>query len=387
MRIIDTERLPIHVWGEDADEGTMRQTRNLANLPVARHHVALLPDAHVGFGMPIGGVLAAAGAVVPHAVGLDIGCGVRAWRTNVPAVELLRVRDGILNDIQRSVPQGFEWHATSQAERTDVFDEMPDVPALLAERDKAARQLGTLGGGNHFVELQVDSAGVVWAMIHSGSRNVGKLMADRYDAFAREAAARGGPDAVPLEWGLAHLSTESEAGAEYLAVMEWCLRFARENRRLMAEAVQRAVARHFPDESPDDALDVHHNYATAEEHFGELLIVHRKGAVRAEGRVIVPGSMGTASYIGEGIASPESFESCSHGAGRAMGRKQAVRTIPRERVVAQLEERGVRLFKARRRDLAEEAPEAYKDIEAVMRAQADLVEPLVRLTPIGVVKG
>jgi len=386
MRRITTERVPIFVWGESADESTMQQTRNLANLPFAFDHVALMPDAHVGFGMPIGGVLAARGQVIPHAVGLDIGCGMRAWRTNIPAQQLRPVRDAILNDIQRSVPQGFEWHHESQAERTDLFDRVPDVPALTAERAKAERQLGTLGGGNHFVELSVDSAGVVWAMIHSGSRNVGKQMAEHYDRLARDENRRSG-SGVPLEWGLAHLEIDSEAGAEYLEVMNWCLAFARENRRLMADAVQRALSRRFPGVEPADAVDVHHNYAAAEEHLGELVIVHRKGAVRAQGTVVVPGSMGTASYLGEGLENPDAFESCSHGAGRALGRREAVRTIPRERVLAELREADVRLFKAKKRDLAEEAPEAYKDIDQVLGWQGDLVTPRIKLVPIGVVKG
>jgi tRNA-splicing ligase RtcB len=386
MKTIDTEHVPILVWGEAVDEATMAQARNLANLPFTHDHVALMPDAHVGYGMPIGGVFAAEGQVVPHAVGLDIGCGLRAWKTNIPAEKLLPLRDAILADIQRSVPQGFHWHDESQADRTDVFESAPDVPALAAEMKKAERQIGTLGGGNHFIELSVDSAGVVWAMIHSGSRNVGKQMADHYDYVARDENRREHSE-VPLEWGLAHLDIAEEAGAEYLAVMNWCLAFARENRRLMAEDVQKAIARRFPDVKPEEAIDVHHNYAAVEEHFGELVVVHRKGAVRAEGTVIVPGSMGTASYIATGKENPEAFESCAHGAGRAMGRRAAERALPTEHVLEELEQRGVVLLAAKRRDVAQEAPEAYKDIEDVMRWQSDLVAPDVRLIPIGVVKG
>jgi len=165
------------------------------------------------------------------------------------------------------------------------------------------------------------------------------------------------------------------------------MRFARENRRLIAEAVQTALGRRFPGVEPEAAVDVHHNYAAIEEHFGKRVVVHRKGAVRASGTVLVPGSMGTASYVGEGLARADAFESCSHGAGRAMGRKAAVRALPREQVLAELEELDVKLFKARKRDVAEEAPEAYKNIDTVMRAQVDLVEPRVRLHPLGVVKG
>ena len=385
-KTISTERIPILVWGAGPDDGTFAQARNLANLPFAVGHIALMADAHVGYGMPIGGVLATEGQVIPHAVGLDIGCGMRTWSTGIRAEEFLPARETILADIQRSVPQGFDWQAHSQAERTDLFDEVPDSAALRAQIPRAERQLGTLGGGNHFIELQVDADGIVWVMIHSGSRNVGKQMADYYDHMAKAENKRDHSD-VPAEWGLAHLDIASESGAEYLAVMDWCLRFAAENRRLMAEAVQAAISRRFPDAVPGPAFDVHHNYAAVERHLGKEVVVHRKGAVRAVGTVIVPGSMGTASYLGEGLSNPESFESCSHGAGRAMGRKAATRALSAGRVYGELERAGVKLVTADRRAVAEEAPEAYKDIEEVMRAQRDLVTPRIRLLPIGVVKG
>lgn len=386
MKTINTERIPILVWGEAADEPTLAQARNLANLSFASHHVALMPDAHVGYGMPIGGVVACEGEVIPHAVGLDIGCGVRAWRTNIPAEDVLRARGAILGQIERTVPRGFDWHSTSQADRTGVFDRVPDVPALLAEIAKASRQIGTLGGGNHFIELQVDPEGIVWAMIHSGSRNVGKQMAEHYDRLARDVNRTRGSK-VPPEWGLAHLRVDDTPGAEYLSVMNWCLLFARENRRLMAEAVQAALGAYAGAVTPDPAVDVHHNYAAVEEHFGRQLVVHRKGAVRARDTVIVPGSMGSASYIGTGKENPESFDSCSHGAGRSMGRKAARRALPVRGVLDDLAERDVILASADLRDIAEEAPQAYKDIEQVMRWQRDLVIPRIRLVPIAVVKG
>jgi tRNA-splicing ligase RtcB len=259
------------------------------------------------------------------------------------------------------------------------------VPVLRAEIEKAERQVGTLGGGNHFIELQEAEDGECWAMVHSGSRNLGKQMADHYDAVARETDAREG-SSVPREWGLASLGITTEAGREYVAVMEFCLAFAKENRRLMMETVRAAFARVFPGVSCGEPIDVHHNYARTETHFGTEVVMHRKGAVRAEGTVLVPGSMGTASYVGRGLESPDAFCSCSHGAGRVLGRKQAVRTIPVETVLRDLEERDVRLFKPKKGDVAEESPAAYKDIEDVMRHQSDLVEPLLRLVPFGVVK-
>lgn len=386
MRTISGERLPIYSWARHLDEGTLEQARNLANLPFAFDHIALMPDAHVGYGMPIGGVLATVGQVIPHAVGLDIGCGMRAWRTGVPLAQMRDARDAILSELLRDVPTGFEWHAGSQAGLTDVFDRMPDVAVLRAERDKAARQIGSLGGGNHFIELQADEDGIVWVMVHSGSRNVGKQMGEHYARLARDENRRTSSP-VPPQWGLAHLAIDSPAGEEYWAVMTWCMEFASENRRLMAERIKRTIARHLPEAHCEDEVAVHHNYAAIEEHAGERVVVHRKGAVRAVERVVVPGSMGTASYVGEGTANPASFASCSHGAGRAMGRKQALRSITREQVMADLAAGDVSLFKKKKSDVAEEAAQAYKDIEDVMALQADLVTPLVRLHPIGVVKG
>lgn len=386
MYEITTEPIPILVWGTETDSGTLEQARHLANLPFAFRHVALMPDAHVGYGMPIGGVLAALGQVIPHAVGLDIGCGVRSWRTNVPVADFLEARDLVLSDIQRSVPVGFEWHGASQEDRTELFRDVPDIGALHAEIEKAKRQVGSLGGGNHFLEVQRDGDGIVWAMVHSGSRNLGKQMGEHYDRVAREYDRAHGND-VPPEWGLAHVPVDSEEGEEYLAVMDFCLRFAKDGRRLMQSAMQGAISRRFPGVEPDPHVDVHHNYAAAETHFGRDVTVHRKGAVRAVGTVVVPGSMGSRSYIGRGLASAEAFESCAHGAGRAMGRKQAVRELAAEAVLRDMHEKDIRLFKAKKRDVAEEAAAAYKDIDDVMRQQADLVEPTVSLTPLGVVKG
>ncbi len=385
MYVITTERLPIKVWGEQPDEATLQQARNLANLPFATGWIALLPDAHVGYGMPIGGVLAARGQVIPHAVGLDIGCGVRAWRTGVPLEDFLPLRDQVLSDVHRSIPTGFDRHGSSQEERTNLFDDVPAAPVLRGEIDKAKRQVGTLGGGNHFIEIQKDPDDIVWVMIHSGSRNLGKQMAEHYDRAAKEENRRWSSP-VPEEWGLAHLAADSRKGEEYLDVMGFCLRFARENRRLMQETVQAAFDRRFAGAVPDREVDVHHNYAAIETHLGEELVVHRKGAVRAEGPVVIPGSMGTRSFLGRGLANEEAFESCSHGAGRRLGRRAAVRSIPIQDVLDDLKAKDIRLFKRKKGDVAEEASAAYKDIDAVMGQQKDLVEAGIALFPVGVVK-
>lgn len=386
MREIDSEGVPIKVWATEIDDSTMAQARNLANLPFAFRHVAIMPDAHVGYGMPIGGVLAAIDRIIPNAVGLDIGCGVCAWRTGISAEEFLGHRSSILNDVQRSVPQGLHWHRESQRHRTDLFDSIPEITLLSEQAHKIERQAGTLGGGNHFIEFQRDGEDVIWIMVHSGSRNLGKQVAEHYDALARKINAADGWK-VPKAWELAYLDIASPAGREYLQAMTWCLRFARENRRLIGDSVHAVVVRRFPQASFDDVIDVHHNYAAVETHFGREVVVHRKGAVRAVGRVIVPGSMGTASYICRGLANPDSFESCSHGSGRALGRKAAMRAISPESVKAQLKDSDVEFVAAKKGRIAEEAPAAYKDIEEVMNEQSDLVERVVRLLPVGVVKG
>ncbi len=386
MYVIDSERTPIKVWGAEIDDSTLAQARNLANLPFAFEHVAIMPDAHVGYGMPIGGVLAALGKIIPNAVGLDIGCGVCAWRTGIPAEEFRKHRSAILGDAQRSVPQGFHWHRDSQRHRTHLFDSMPKAAIICEQSDKIERQIGTLGGGNHFIEFQRDPEDIVWVMVHSGSRNLGKQVAEHYDAIARKLNAAQGWQ-VPKAWELAYLDIAGAEGIEYLEAMEWCLRFAKENRRLIADAIHAVITGRFSQADFEGVIDVHHNYAAIETHFGQEVVVHRKGAVRAVGRVIVPGSMGTASYICDGLANPESFESCSHGSGRALGRKAAMRALSPESVKAQLKASDIEFVAAKKGRLAEEAPAAYKDIEEVMTAQAELVRPVVRLLPMGVVKG
>ena len=387
MYVVEGGRVPIKIWSDEPVEGgALEQARHLADLPFAYQWIALMPDTHQGYGMPIGGVLAADGFVVPNAVGLDIGCGVRAWRTNLTAEEFLPLRQRVLNDIQRNVPTGREWHRQPQTHA--VLQHMPNVPALHEQRDRAAMQLGSLGGGNHFYEVQRDDDGRVWVMVHSGSRNVGKLMAEHYDRFARAYNDRQPAERhVPPQWDLAPLPVDSGEGREYLTVMNWCLDFAYANRELMAECAHNALHRVFPNYEPEPFVDVHHNYARLETHFGREVMVHRKGAVRAVGAVIVPGSMGSASYIGEGLANPEAFASCAHGAGRAISRAEAKRRIPVQTVIEQLRAKNIALLKVKKSDVAEEAPGAYKDIDAVMAGQRDLVRITVALTPLGVVKG
>lgn len=379
---VDTDsRVPIKMWAEP-DDGTLEQARNLTNLPFAFRHVALMPDTHVGYGMPIGGVLATTGTVIPNAVGVDIGCGMRLWQTGVTVDEFMPVRDKVLNYIQRNVPTGFGRHKTPRE-----IPEMPDVAPLLAQHDIAAVSIGTLGGGNHFIEAQRDGDGNVWVMLHSGSRNVGKTMCDHYNRIACDLNTRWHSQ-VPDEWQLAFLPLDTAEGQEYLTVMNYCLDYAKANRAAMQAAVVEAFTAFLPSAVEGSiAFDIHHNYAAMEHHYGKNVMVHRKGAVKARGPVIIPGSMGSASYFCTGLDNPEAFGSCSHGAGRAMGRKQAQREISVESVVLEMREADIALYKQNKSDVAEECRAAYKDIEDVMAHQSDLVQPDVRLTPLGVVKG
>jgi tRNA-splicing ligase RtcB (3'-phosphate/5'-hydroxy nucleic acid ligase) len=373
------EQLPIKVWADEVGAQTLEQAHHLASLPFAVRHVALMPDTHVGYGMPIGGVLATRGVVIPNAVGVDIGCGMAAARFRDFRASALSRDDlkTLLAGIYRVIPVGFAHHKQRQHLEWDTTD----APVATAEQDRAAFQVGTLGGGNHFIEIQRDDTGRVWVMVHSGSRNVGKRVADHYNGVARALQRRLG-SAIPDAWHLAHLPIDSEEGQAYLADMRACVAFARTSRARMLDAVEALVG------PADERLDVAHNYAADEEHFGERVVVHRKGATRAyAGEVgIVPGSQGTRSFIVRGRGHAESFMSCAHGAGRRMGRKEAGRRLDLAHEKAALDAQGI-LHAVKRPGDLDEAPGAYKDIDAVMASQADLVDPVVELRPLAVVKG
>lgn len=382
MQVITGGHLPIKSWAGDLEEETLNQARNMASLPFARWHVCLMPDAHAGYGMPIGGVMAARDVIVPNAVGKDIGCGMTAVCLRQPASLVCRYRDKILEQVQKSIPAGFKWH--KQPQKHNLFDAMPGIRILRAEYNNIRRQLGTLGGGNHFIELQKDEQGTAWVMLHSGSRNIGSKVCDEYNAIAREKNFFN----LPHNWQLWGLPLESKPGKEYLAAMNFCLAFARANRRRMLEVILEIIGDYLALPAGLEVLDVHHNYAAGEVINGEKVMVHRKGAVKAAGDgIIIPGSMGSPSYICRGLANPASFYSCSHGAGRRIGRNAAKRTYSVEKVLEEMKKSDIALYKAKKGDVAEECRQAYKDIDTVMENQRDLVEPRVKLLPIGVVKG
>lgn len=387
---ISTEQKPIKLWLEEIDGDALTQAKNLANLPFLFHHVAIMADAHVGYGMPIGGVAATDGVVIPNAVGVDIGCGVCALQTSLLALEkgLMKM---VLQAIRQTVPLGFQHHKKPQSGgRMPEFARgwtAKDLPVVAREYDSGVLQLGTLGGGNHFIELQQGDDGLIWIMIHSGSRNIGYQVAKHYNQLAGgHNKAHGG--IIPSKWQLDYLPQGSEHGQRYLREMNYCVQFAAANRQAMLGRVREIMSEVEPSVTFSTPFDVAHNYAAIENHFGREVIVHRKGATRAAaGKIgLIPGSQGSVSYIVRGLGNPESFSSCSHGAGRKLGRKQAQRELDLKTEVDRLERLGILHSLRHKRDL-EEAAGAYKDIIQVIDNQRDLVEVITTLRPLAVVKG
>lgn len=386
MKIINTERLVIKSWCNNPEEGAIKQARNLTNLPFLFRQVCLMPDTHQGYGMPIGGVIASQGVVIPNAVGVDIGCGMLAVKTSLTEIDTPKLK-AIMGRIRESVPVGFNHHKDPQADILDLYPEfIGNLPVINREAKNSLYQLGTLGGGNHFIEIQKGSDDHIWYMIHSGSRNLGKKVADYHNEVAVSLNSRW-HSSIPKEWELAFLPIETDEAKTYLAEMNICLKFAFNNRCLMADRILDA----FGAETDCKYLErhnIHHNYAAWEHHFGKNVLIHRKGATSAkEGEIgIIPGSQGTASYIVRGKGNPESFQSCSHGAGRRMGRKEAIRSLNLEEEKRRLDEKSIVHAVRNQQDL-EEGAGAYKDIDVVMEEQKDLVEILVKLEPLGVIKG
>lgn len=391
----ERQKVPIKSWVTDIESGALEQAKNLANLPFAFKWVALMPDSHQGYGMPIGGVLATKDYIIPNAVGVDIGCGMCASKSGIKAsdVSIDQIKQ-IIGRIRQLVPVGFTHHKEAQdlkympnGMRLYAMDKsMYDTPVCAEEFNNALTQIGTLGGGNHFIELQKDEEDNLWIMIHSGSRNLGKTVADYYNKVAIE-INKTFFSVVDKNQDLAFLPVYSDEGQSYLKEMNYCVEFALANRKLMMERCQQAV-KEVLGETTFEFINIPHNYVALENHFGENVWVHRKGATRARlGEVgIIPGSQGTHSYIVRGLGNPESFESCSHGAGRKMGRNVARNTLNLQEEIAELDKKGIVHAVRHQKDL-DEAPGSYKDIDVVMENQKDLVEILIKLTPLGVIKG
>lgn len=399
---------PIKVWLNETDileEGCLTQATNLSNLPFIHKWVALMPDTHMGKGMPIGGVIATDGVIIPNAVGVDIGCGMAFMQTNIEAAFLKETTtpngsllQGIIGDILRNIPLGFKHHNNPQnsaAIDTALADTAPYAFAkdLIPEIENGYYQIGTLGSGNHFIELQEDENGRVAIMLHSGSRHLGHQICKFFHAVAREHNQKWF-SLVPDTYQLAFLPVHSIEGQSYIQWMNLALSFAKENRDHMlhriTEIIDKWVTR-FGAARPEysNFINCHHNYAALEHHYGKNVWVHRKGAIRArQGDLgIIPGAMGSYSYIVEGKGNPESFTSCSHGAGRLMSRSKAKESFSVEAVINDLKNCGVVLGKNSKADIAEESRYSYKDIDTVIANELDLITPVKKLRTIGVVKG
>ncbi len=380
MRVINTKGIDIKSWANDIEDGALHQACNLASLPFAYKHIALMPDVHEGFGMPIGGVLAAAEMIIPNGVGVDIGCGVLAVKTDAFEAKKKDLIE-IINRATSKIPLGFKHHKKPQD--WPGFDSSPQIPIIKRELESARYQLGTLGGGNHFCSIEKGCDGHLWIMIHSGSRNLGYKVANEYNKIAKLTNKK--LSLVPESFDLACLEVKSPEGQEYIAAMNFCLEFAKANRIKLFNDFYEIFRQVLGAEKIIKQIDIHHNYAAEECHFGRDVIIHRKGAIKAgigqEG--IIPGSMGTPSYIVEGLGNHDSFISCSHGAGRRMSRKKANDYLTEDMASKSME--GI-IFSGWKGDLSE-APMAYKDIEEVMKNQCDLVKPIVKLRPLAVMKG
>jgi len=381
---------PVKIWTDNVEESAMRQIENLTTLPFLFHHLAIMPDVHAGMGMPIGGVLACKDAVIPNAVGVDIGCGMCAVKTNwkidnIPP-EVLRKK--IMRGIRKRIPLGMDHHKEPQDEAYLPTGHDIDKTVIVKQRQiSITKEVGTLGGGNHFIELQKDEEGTLWIMIHSGSRNLGARVGEHYNNIARVLNEKW-HSVVKPELRLSFLPWGTKEFEMYWNEMRFCIDFALCNRRLMMQRIEEVIADALPGIEFEPMINIAHNYAAFEHHYGEDVIVHRKGATLArEGVVgIIPGSQGTASYIVEGLGNPESFCSCSHGAGRVMSRSAAIKTLDMAEEVAQLEAKGI-VHAIRCQDDMQEASGAYKDIETVIKNELDLVKVKTRLLPIAVIKG
>lgn len=383
--------------GVEVDEAAMNQLRNISQMPFVFKHVAAMPDVHLGKGATVGSVIATKGAIIPAAVGVDIGCGMVAAKTNLCANQLPDSLKAIRADIEKVIPlgaggqhkyspfMGAAWNKTiiEFGERFDkITNKHPKITPKAA--DKWVLQMGSLGSGNHFIEICLDTSNNVWIMLHSGSRGIGNIIGSYFITKAKEEMAKMFINLPDRD--LAYLVEDTEIFDDYMEGVAWAQEYAAMNRMGMMNLVEKALRRHFPKLSlTTEAINCHHNYVKKENHFGSNVWVTRKGAVQArKGTLgIIPGSMGAKSYIVEGLGNPDSFHSCSHGAGRVMSRGEAKRRITMDEHRTAMKGIEARLDK----DVIDESPAAYKNIDRVMEAQKDLVKIRYTLRQILNVKG
>ena len=395
QQVIAEGRVPIKIWTDDVDERSKQQLANIASLPFIHHHVAAMPDVHLGIGATIGSVIATHKAIIPAAVGVDIGCGMVACRLSITANDIdEKSLKKVFDQISRNVPVGRAQHRDDRvlADAAKPFEERlnrmtdkhPQLLKAFGKFSKWVNQMGTLGGGNHFIEVCLDESIQVWVMLHSGSRGIGNAMADYFIQLAKKDMEQW---MIHLpDHNLAYFPEGTEHFNDYVEAVTWAQEYAFQNRQCMIELVLAALDRHLPAfEVTSEVVNCHHNYVAMEHHYGANVWVTRKGAIRArEGDLgIIPGSMGARSYIVRGKGNPESFTSSAHGAGRRMSRTAAEKQFTEADMVRQTE--GVICRKDK--GVIDEIPGAYKDIDQVMENQRDLTDVLHTLKQVVCVKG
>lgn len=386
--VLNKSRVPVKIWTDDVESSALNQLANIANLPFVFKHVSAMPDVHMGIGAAVGSVIATQGAVSPATVGVDLGCGMVATKLKgITATHFEGKLSELRHSIERSIPVGFNSNneIKQDVKRWAGWASYIDLhPKVQDIKQRAMSQMGSLGGGNHFVELCLDTEGGIWFVLHSGSRNIGKSLAERHIDGAKGLMKKlfihlPDPD-------LAYFAQGTDEYKKYLFDLSWAQDYARENRDVMMRKVLKDVS-HLLGFIPEAEIQIncHHNFAVMESHYGENVLVTRKGAVRARigDMGIIPGSMGTRTYIVKGLGNPESFNSCSHGAGRRMSRGEAKRTFTIDDLAKQTE--GIECRKDA--GVLDEIPGAYKKIEDVMANQSDLVEIVAELRQILCIKG
>jgi tRNA-splicing ligase RtcB len=395
LKTISKGRVPVKIYTDEIEPQAMQQLYNISQLPFIHNHIAAMPDVHLGKGATVGSVIPTKGAIIPAAVGVDIGCGMNAIRLSIKARELPDNLRAIRLAIEAAIPVGFNMHKTDRARESTIRALSGGLDRIIGKHRKIyslqkrpyqtwIRQIGTLGGGNHFIELCVDENDHVWVMLHSGSRGVGNAIGHYFIELARRDM---GQHLVNLpDKDLAYFTEGAKHFDDYVEAVEWAQEYAMANRREMMHFILTALRKKLPKFGvTKQAINCHHNYVSREFHFGEHVFVTRKGAISAgeDELGIIPGSMGAKSFIVRGKGNPSSFCSCSHGAGRKMSRNAAKRRFSEEDVVRQTT--GVECRKDQ--GIVDEIPGAYKDIDKVMANQNDLVEVVHTLKQIVCVKG
>lgn len=387
--------VPVKVFTDDIDDASIQQLGNMAQLPFIHSHIAAMPDVHAGIGATVGSVIPMRGAIVPAAVGVDIGCGMNAVRLSLKANDLPDNLYKLRASIEKSVPVGFEEHNEPSVQAATVnnmashlkriTDKHPGIMKMQRNfQNTWGRQLGTLGGGNHFIELCLDEQDDVWVMLHSGSRGIGNKIGQYFIEKAKKDMGKVLGNLPDKD--LAYFMEGTQHFEDYVEAVGWAQDYAMLNRREMMRLVLEALQKHLPKfTTTQEAINCHHNYVQQEQHFGQEVYVTRKGAISAQlGQLgIIPGSMGAKSYIVRGLGNPQSFCSCSHGAGRRMSRTEAKRRFN----ALDLEQQTQGIECRKDKGVVDEIPAAYKDIDTVMQHQTDLVEVVHTLRQIICIKG